>query len=86
MKDFAPGTGARHGREFRRPIQAHGIMSQCAKMAEIPTWSTTQIKDGVRRIALDRVEERCVVLADIVIACALPEGVGQPIVMGDGDR
>ena len=61
-------------------------MSQCPKMAEIPTWSTTQIKDGVGRIALNRVQERCIVLADIVIPCAIPERVGQPIVMGDGNR
>ena len=84
MKDFAPGIGARHGHEFLRPVQAHGIMSQCTKMAEIPTWSTPQIKDGVRRIALNRVQERCVVLANIMIPCAIPECVGQPIVMGDG--
>src|SRR3979409_1301466 len=75
MKNFAPGTGARHGHEFRRPVQAHGIMSQCTKMAEIPTWSTTQIKDGVRRIALNRVQEPCAVLADIVIPWAIPERV-----------
>jgi hypothetical protein len=86
MKNFAPGFGARHGHEFLRPVQAHGIMSQCTKMAEIPTGSTTQIKDGVRRIALNRVQERCVVLADIVIPSAIPERVGQPIVMGDGNR
>ena len=43
-------------------------------------------QDGVRRIALNRVQERCVVLADIVIPCAIPERVGQPIVMGDGNR
>jgi len=56
------------------------------KWAEIPTWSTTQIKDGVGRITLNRVQERCVVLADIVIPCAIPERVGQPIVLGDGTR
>src|SRR3546814_9731011 len=66
VKNFAPGIGARHGHEFLGPVQAHGIMSQCTKMAEVPTGSTTQIKDGVRRIALNRVQERCVVLADIV--------------------
>ena len=86
MKNFAPGFGACHGHEFLRPVQAHGIMAQCTKMAEIPAWPATQIKDGARRIALDRVEERCVVLADIVIPCAIPERVGQPIVLGDGNR
>ena len=86
MKNFAAGFGARHGHEFLRPVQAHGIMSQCTKMAEIPTWSATQVKDGVRRIALNRVEQRCVVLADIVIPCAIPERVGQPIVVGDSNR
>src|SRR5258708_6834356 len=69
MKNFAPGIGARHCHEFLRPVQAHCVMSQCAKMVEIPTRSTTQVKDGVRRITLNRVQERCVVLADIVIPC-----------------
>jgi hypothetical protein len=35
---------------------------------EIPAGATTKIKDGKRRLALYRVEERGVVLADIVVS------------------
>jgi hypothetical protein len=50
---------------------------------EIAAGSTAKIKDGIRRLALYRVEECRVILADIVVSRAVPESSGEPIVIRD---
>ena len=50
---------------------------------EVSAGPTTQIKNGIGGIALNRIQERRVVLADIVIPCAVPIVFGRPIVMRD---
>jgi hypothetical protein len=52
-------------------------------VTEIPTGSTTKIKDGIRRVALYRVEECRVVLVDIVVSRAVPKSAGKSIVIRD---
>jgi hypothetical protein len=52
-------------------------------MVEVSAGSTTQIKNGIGRIALNRIQKRPIVLGDVVIPSALPVCLGQPIVMGD---
>ncbi|MGB9646890.1 MAG: hypothetical protein WCB44_17475 [Stellaceae bacterium] len=52
-------------------------------MDEIPAGSAAKIKDRIRRVTLYRVEERRVVLADIMVSCALPESPGKLIVIRD---
>jgi hypothetical protein len=50
---------------------------------EIPAGSAAKIKDRIRRVTLYRVEERRVVLADIVVSRAVPESPGKSIVIRD---
>jgi hypothetical protein len=52
-------------------------------VAEIAAGSTTEIKNRVGRVALYRIEERRVVLADIVVSRTFPEGSCEPIVIRD---
>jgi hypothetical protein len=52
-------------------------------VAEIAAGSTTKIEDGIRMVALYRIEEGRVILADIVVSRALPERPDEPIVIRD---
>jgi hypothetical protein len=52
-------------------------------MTEIAAGSTTKIEDGIRRVALYRIEERRVILADVMVSRAFPESLGEPIVIRD---
>ena len=70
MESLALRMRARHRDEFLRSVEPHGFVPQGSEVAEIPAGPTTKIKDRIRRVALYRVEKRCVVLADIV--CRVP--------------
>src|SRR6516162_6603680 len=83
MENLALRMRARHGHELPRSVEPHGFVPQGSEVTEIPAGSTTKIKDGIRRVALYRVEECCVVLADIVASCAIPESLGKSIVIRD---
>jgi len=74
---------ARHGDELLRSVEPYGFVPQGSEVTQIPAGSTTEIKDRKRRVALYRVEERCIVLADIVVSCPVPESRGKPIVIRD---
>src|SRR6516225_6904647 len=52
-------------------------------MAEVSTGSTTQIKNGIGGIVLNRIQKRRIVLADVVIPTAIPVCLGHPIIVGD---
>ena len=83
MENLAPRMRARHGHKLPRSVEPHGFVPQGSKVAEIPAGSTTKIKDGIRRVALYRVEECRVVLVDIVVSRAVPESLGKSIVIRD---
>src|SRR3954468_11062253 len=53
------------------------------KYPKITAGSATEIKDTVWRITLYGIEECRVILADIVVSRAVPEGLGEPIVKRD---
>jgi hypothetical protein len=80
---FALRVRARHGRELLRSVEPHGFVPQGSEVTEIAAGSTTKIKDGIRRVALYRVEECRVVLADIVVSRAVPESPSDLIVIRD---
>ena len=65
------------------PIEPHSFVPQGSEVAEIPAGSAAKIKDRIRRVTLYRVEERRVVLADIVMSRAAPESPGKSIVIRD---
>ena len=56
-------------------------MAHRSEVAQVSAGPTTQIKNGIGGIALNRIQERCVVLGDIVVPSAVPIGFGLPIVM-----
>src|SRR6266404_3864885 len=67
QENLALRMRARHGHELHRSVEPHGFVPQGSEVTQIPAGSTTKIKDGIRRVSFDRVEECCVVLVDIVI-------------------
>src|SRR5215472_6231319 len=74
---------ARHRDEVLRSVESHGLVPQGSEVTEIAAGSTTKIKNGKRRLALYRIKECRVILADIVVSRAVPESPGEPIVTGD---
>src|SRR5258708_5968046 len=84
MENLAPRLRACHGDKLLRSVEPDGLVPQGSEVAEIAAGSTTKIKDRIRRVGLYRVEERRVVLADIVIARAVPESPGEAVVIRDG--
>jgi hypothetical protein len=69
---------ARHGNELLRSIEPDGFVSQGSKVTEIAAGSAAEIKNRIRRLALYRVEESAVILADIVVSRTVPEGPCEP--------
>src|SRR5580704_10106743 len=74
---------ARHGNELLRSIEPHGFVPQGSKVTEIAAGSAAEIKNRIRRVALYRIEECRVILADIVVSRTVPEGPCEPIVIRD---
>jgi hypothetical protein len=66
-----------------RSVEPHGLVPQGSEVKEIAARPTAKIKDGIRRLALYRIEEGRVVLADFVVSRAVPESPGEPIVIPD---
>src|SRR3954468_22989292 len=72
-----------HGYELPRSVEPYGFVFQGSKVTEIAAGSTTEIKDRVWWVALDGLKECRVILADIVVSCAVPELPCEPIVISD---
>src|SRR3954463_2212719 len=72
-----------HGNELLRPVEPHGFMAQGSKVTEIAAGSAAEIEDRVWWVTLDGLEECRVILADIVVSCAVPELPCEPIVISD---
>jgi hypothetical protein len=58
-------------------------MPQRLEITEVSAGPTTKIKEGIRRLALYGIEEGSVILADIVVSRAVPESLGEPIIIRD---
>ncbi len=54
MKNLALRMRARHGHELQRSVEPHGFVPQGSEVTQIPAGSTTNIKDGIRRVRQDR--------------------------------
>ena len=83
MENLALRMRARHGHELQRSVEPYGFVPQGSEVTEIPTGSTTKIKDGMRRVALYRVEQCRVVLVDIVVSRTVPKSPRKSIVIRD---
>ncbi len=74
---------ARHGNELLGSIEPDGFMPQGSKVPEIATGSATDVKNRIRRLALDRIQEYQIVLADTVVLRTVTESPREPIVIRD---
>ena len=73
----------RHGDELPGSIEPDRFVPQRSKVTEVAAGSATEIKYQIRRLALYRIKECQVVLADIVVSRAVPESPYEPIVIRD---
>src|ERR1700686_1961921 len=71
----------RHGAELARSIEPHGLVPQRSKVTEIAAGSATEVQNPMRRVTLYGIEERGVILADIVVSRTAPEGSRDPFVI-----
>src|SRR4051794_21698938 len=78
---IAATVGARHGGKVRGTFQTYRNVTEFGKHLEVAPGSATKIEYRERRFAIDVLQQRRDVLADVVIACALPERLGAQIVM-----
>src|SRR4051812_2977319 len=83
MQDLAARMRACHSNELPRSVMPHGFVPQGTKVTEIAPGSATEIEDRVRWVTLDGLEECRVILADIVVSCAVPELPCELIVISD---
>src|SRR5207253_5142521 len=77
------GMSGRHGAERRRAVEAHGVLPERPEVAEVAARSAAKIMDGKGRVAGHRIEQRRIILADIVIARARPEPLRLAVIVGD---
>src|SRR5260221_9762878 len=81
---LAAAVLARHDREGLRTLQADRDMAERGERLQVPPRPAAQVEDRERRRALDAIEQRRDIPADIVTARALPEGFGAPVVLVQG--
>src|SRR3954466_16236956 len=72
-----------HGHELLRSVEPHGFVSQGSKVTEIAAGSATEIEDRVWWVTPDGLEEYRVILANIVVSCAVPELSCELILLSD---
>jgi hypothetical protein len=71
------------GDELPRSVEPHSFVPQGSKVTEIAARAATEIEDRVWWVALNGLKECRVILADIVVLCAVPELSCEPIVISD---
>lgn len=79
LPDLASAKGARHLDKLRRTFQADSDMPQLRQRLEIAAWATTEIQNPQLRLADQLTQKRCDILADIVVARALPKISARPL-------
>src|SRR3954454_16024222 len=72
-----------HGDELPRSVEPYCFVPQGPKATEIAAGSATEIEDRVWWITLNGLKECRVILADIMVSCAVPELPCEPIVISD---
>ena len=78
---FAAAVLSRQLDEALRSVQSDGFMSEIAKDLQIPAGTATEVEDAKWSGAVQSLQERIAILADIVIARAFPETVGVLVIM-----
>src|SRR5262245_33828128 len=73
MPHFAAAVGARHYGQTLRAFQTNRDVTEFGERLEVAPWPTAKIEDFERRFIPNVLQECRDVLADVVIACPLPE-------------
>jgi hypothetical protein len=73
--------GSRHGDEMLGAFQTDRIMASLGERLEVAPRPAAEVEDSKGRLALDALQQRFNVLADVVMARALPELFGTLIVV-----
>src|SRR6266850_2996245 len=81
---LAAAVLARHDREGLRALEADRDVAEPGERLQDPPRPATQIENCERRRALDAIEQRRDIPADVVIARALPEVFGAAVVVVQG--
>ena len=71
--------------EALRAVESDRFLSEIAKDFQIPAWPAAEVENAKRSGAVQSLQERIAVLADIMIARAFPEAVGVLIIMRKSD-
>src|SRR5713226_3365796 len=81
LPHFAAAMDARLCGEARGAVQTHRDMTEVGKGLEVASWAAAKIEYRERWLAVDILQQRHDVLADVVIARAFPEVIGATIVL-----
>src|ERR1700674_5497620 len=76
LPNFAAAVGARHRGEVRGTLQADREMTKFGKRLKVASRSAAEIEYCEGRFALDVLQQRRGVLADVVVARSFPEILG----------
>ena len=71
--------------EARRSVESDRVLSEIVKDLQIPAGPAAEVEYAKRSGAVQSLQERIAVLADIVIARAFPETLGVLIIMRKSD-
>ena len=81
LPHVAAAVGARHGCELRRAFEPDRGVPELGEDFQVAPGATAKIQDGERRLAFDVLQQRGDVLGDVMVAGALPELFGVPVIM-----
>src|SRR5688572_16550687 len=84
VQDRAPGSTARHLAERGAAVEPDRLVTLRSEVAEVAPRSTAEVEERKRRRALDRREQRRIVLADVVVFRPFPERLGAALVVAEG--
>ena len=74
------GASARHGGELRGAFQTYCNVAEFGEDLKVASRAAAKIEYSERPFTLDVLQDRCDVLADVMIASAFPEILGMPVV------
>jgi len=74
----------RHRGEAYGAVQTHRAVTEVDKGLEIASWSATKIQYREGWLALDILQQRRYILADVVVAGAFPEIIGCTVILFEG--
>jgi len=77
---FATAISARHGGELRGAFQTYCNVAEFGEDLKVASRAAAKIEYSERPFTLDVLQDRCDVLADVMIASAFPEILGMPVV------